>query len=139
MVNQRFELEKEAKQISRYLIGKECTGELAQRYVEAHQKLKIELLSAEEFLWEKALKSRFWMACVDSGLAFIRPKSQIRRKIFVMLALLEASVDYCDEFLSEKKSRFFMVVYLIRQGIMALFFAVVGVVFIKIYGDAKAI
>jgi hypothetical protein len=48
-------------------------------------------------------------------------------------------VDYCDEFLSEKKSRFFMVFYLIRQGIMALFFAVVGVVFIKIYGDAKAI
>ena len=83
------ELEREARIITNYLVGKPCTEELVQRYVEANLKQSINIAPEEEKLWRKAVRGPYWMAFIDSGLAFVRPKSQIRRKIFVMMAKWE--------------------------------------------------
>lgn len=131
-MNQVNELEREARIITNYLIGKPCTEELVKRYVDANIKQGIQLSSEEQELWRKALRGINWMTCIDSGLALVRPKSQIRRKIFVMLAILEASVDYCDDFMPKTRSKFQALLLLAVQGVKAVFFAIIGIFLIKV-------
>jgi hypothetical protein len=132
-VNPVNELEREASIITNYLVGKPCTGELVKRYVDANIKQAIQVGPEEEQLWKNALRGVYWMSCIDSGLALVRPKSQIRRKIFVMLAILEASVDYCDDFLPRTRSKVQVLFLLAVQGVKAVFFATIGLILIKIF------
>ena len=131
-MNQINELEREARIITNYLIGKPCTDELVNRYVQANIKQGIQLDPEEEKLWKFAMKGVYWLSGIDSGLALVQPKSQIRRKIFVMLAILEASVDYCDDFLPQTKSKVQVLFLLAVQGIKAVFFATIGLILIKV-------
>lgn len=126
------ELKQEARIITNYLVGKPCTEELIQRYVEANIKLAIQIIPEEEKLWRNALRGAYWMSFIDSGLALVRPKSQIRRKIFVMLAILEASVEYCDDFLPHTRNKAQVFFLLALEGIKAVFFALFGLFIIKI-------
>ena len=126
------ELEREARIITNYLVGKPCTEELVQRYVEANLKQPIYIAPEEEKLWRKAVRGPYWMAFIDSGLAFVRPKSQIRRKIFVMLAILEASVEYCDDFLPRARNKVQVFFLLVFEGVKAAFFALIGLIIIKV-------
>ncbi len=131
-MNQINELEQEARLITNYLVGKPCTDELVQRYVEANKKHAIQILPEEQKLWRMALRGVFWMSCIDSGLALVSPKSQIRRKIFVMLAILEASVDYCDDFLPKTRNKLHVLILLVIQGFKAILFALFGLFLIKV-------
>ncbi|MBX7180881.1 MAG: hypothetical protein K1X82_02120 [Bacteroidia bacterium] len=127
-----IELEKEAIAISIYLLGKPCSSTLVERYIRAHQKHEIKLEHKDVKLWKWALNGRFWMACIDSGLALVQPKSPIRRKIFTMLAILEASVENTSFFLPTAQSPFVVWVKLFQQGVKAVFFSLLGLVLVKL-------
>jgi hypothetical protein len=92
----------EADSIARYLVGRP-PGEREKRiYANAMQIMHLTLGPQEEMLWARMIRSHFWMACIDAGLALRRPAHSLRRKPFVMLAILEASPHYTDCFLSRR-------------------------------------
>ena len=92
----------EADRMALYLVGKPA-GEREKRiYADAMQKLGQELSPAEAALWRSMLASGRRMAWADSGLALVRPSSPLRRRLLVMLAILEASPDFADCFLPRR-------------------------------------
>lgn len=124
--------EEEASKIAIYLIGKECGCILAERYKSAIEIQQVILNDKEQKLWNLALKGTFWMASIDSGLALINPKSQIRKKIFIMLAILETTVDFHTFFIPEKMSKFKTILLLGLNGIKAIFHAIIGLFIVKL-------
>ena len=125
--------EGEAQALSRYLVGKDCPDEIRERYAEAVSKLNSTLSGPEQKTWDKMISSRFYLKLLDSGLAIVNPQSNIRKRIFIMLALLEASPDFTDYFLPQQRTIF----YLIPLGFRAFFSAlylVCGVVTVRVIG-----
>jgi hypothetical protein len=94
------------------------------------QQLEIPLSNYEKLLWKTMLKSKWRMACIDAGLALKEPANNVRRKIFTMLAILEASPNYSTYFFSRKFS-FFYLFKIGLVGIRSVIRALVGLIFIK--------
>jgi hypothetical protein len=120
----------EAAHIGDYLLGIPVGDAEKNTYSDAMEKLNIPFSEYEQHLWKSMMKSKMKMAFIDAGLAFKHPNNNARRKIFTMLAILEASPDYTSYFLSRNFSGiYFFKVGLV--GIRAAFRAVIGVVIIN--------
>lgn len=116
----------EAEQIGNYLLGIAIQDSEKNTYADAMNKLNIQFSEYEQLLWQNMLKSKWRMACIDAGLAFKDPNNNVRRKLFTMLAILEASPNYTNFFLSRNFSFF----YLFKIGIVgtrAVVRALIGV------------
>ena len=120
----------EAEHITHYLLSVPVRKQEQKIYVDAMQKLNIHFSEYEQMLWTEMLKSKLRMACIDAGLALKEPNNNVRRKIFTMLAILEASPNYTPYFLSRSYS-FFYVFKLTVVGIRAVFRAVTGILIVK--------
>jgi hypothetical protein len=68
---------------------------------------------------------------LDAGLVFIRPNSELRRRIHIVFAALESTPEHAQKFMPEKVS-FLQFLSLIGVGIRAVFRAIVGIVIIKV-------
>lgn len=68
---------------------------------------------------------------IDAGLAISNPHSEARRRIYVMLAILEASPLYHNEFLPKKRSRLYAL-YIFYVGAISLARGLLGVVIVKV-------
>lgn len=120
----------EAEQIGNYLLRIPIQDSEKNTYADAMQKLNIPFSKYEEALWSSMLKSKFKMACIDAGLAFKDPNNNVRRKLFTMLAILEASPNYTKYFLSRNFSFF----YLFKIGLVgtrAILRAMVGIIIVN--------
>ena len=96
----------EAERISLYLIAELPREQEKVLYADAIQKLDIALSPVERRLWSRMLESRFIMALADAGLALAKPDSPLRRRIYTLLAILEASPAYTRYFLAESAATF---------------------------------
>lgn len=120
----------EAERIGNYLLGIAVSDSEKNTYVDAMKKLNIQFSKYEQALWEKMLKSKSNMACIDAALALKEPNNNTRRKLFTMLAILEASPTYTSYFLS----RNFSVFYIFKiglVGIRAVWRAIIGIIIIN--------
>ena len=106
----------EAEQIGHYLLSIPIQDSEKNTYADAMQKLNISFSNYEQALWNSMLKSKWKMACIDAGLAFIDPNNNARRKLFTMLAILEASPNYTKYFLSRNFSFF----YIFKVGLVGM-------------------
>ena len=122
--------DREAEVLSKYLIGKECPAEIVEHYQEAIAKLNAGLNDSEQKIWGKMLSSPFYLKLIDSGLAISNPQSALRKRIFIMLAILEASPDFTDSFLPQERSIFYLVPLGFRAGLSALYL-VFGTLMVK--------
>ena len=120
----------EAEQITNYLLSVPVLESEKNNYLDAMQKLNIQFSEYENALWKSMMKSKGRMASIDAGLALKEPNNQVRRKIFIMLAILEASPNYTSYFLSKNYS-FFYIFNLGLVGIRAGWRAMIGVVIVK--------
>jgi hypothetical protein len=94
--------EREADQIALHVVGRSAGEREKALYSQAMGLLKPGMTEREKALWESMLRSRRRMAWADAGLALVRPSSVLRRKLLVMVAILEASPDYADQFLPRR-------------------------------------
>lgn len=120
----------EAKKITRYLLSESVGEEEQHSYVQAMCQLDLNLNDYQTMLWESMLKSSWRMACIDAGLALKDPGNVVRRKIFTMLAILEASPKYTKFFLSDH----FSFLYYFKLGFIgcrSIVRAIVGILIIK--------
>jgi hypothetical protein len=116
----------EAELIGLYLLNSSIQETEKKRYADAMLKLNISFSEYEQLLWNKMLKNKWHMACIDAALAVQEPTNAVRRKLFTMLAILEASPNYTSYFLSRKYSIF----YLFKIGLVgvrAIMRALVGI------------
>jgi len=84
-----------------------------------------------EKLTRIAFKHTWLIPFFDGALVFLHPHADLRRRIYVMFAILESTPEYSDGFLPAKTS-FGDFVGLIGTGFRAVFRAAVGIVIIKV-------
>jgi NADH dehydrogenase len=121
---------REASLISRYLLRITPSSELQYRYAEAIQRLKITLDRDEDRLWRIVKRYPKTLHMIDGALAFLKPQGGIRRRIYTMLAILEASSEHCERFLPKPCSSFQMI-RIIGIGLRAGLITLLGLLFIQ--------
>jgi len=121
---------KEARLITKYLLSTQVKKEEEALYANAMHVLDLKFSNYENALAHQMFQSSFKMSCIDAGLALKDPTNPVRRKIFTMLAILEASPRYTNYFLSKNFS-FFYYFILFLVGVRAVFRALLGMLMIK--------
>ncbi|MCW1148828.1 hypothetical protein [Flavobacterium lacisediminis] len=122
---------REATIISKYLLDVSIGDTEMEKYHLAMEHLKIELAKEEALLWRFMLKSRLVMLFIDSYLSFFLPQSAIRRKLFIMLAILETTPLYAAYFLPKERNLFFLIKILFL-GFVSFFYVFIGFFMVKI-------
>lgn len=120
----------EAELFGRYLLGRPPSGECVALYEAANDKIGIVLDAKDSKILEFALANPWAIGCIDQGLALFKRDSNVRRKIFVMLAILETSPDYSGYFLPAERSPLYLL-YIAWVGISASMKAVIGGLILK--------
>jgi len=67
---------------------------------------------------------------VDSGAAIVKPQSEIRKRLYTMFAILEASSEYYDLFLPKKRNAIYIVIIGLT-ACAAVVRALVGIFIVK--------
>ena len=124
--------DREAQILSKYLTGKECPAEIAQYYSEALAKHNAVLSDSQQKTWDKMLATPFYLKLVDSGLAISDPQSSLRKRIFIMLALLETSPLYTEFFLPQERSILYIIPLGFKAALSALYL-VSGTIMVKFF------
>jgi hypothetical protein len=122
----------EADRLSKYLVGSAASHGAQQAYWKAVERLGCEMDRAESRAWERMMRSSFLLRCVDAGLALLRPASVLRKRIFIMLAVLETEPSLSDHFLPQERSGFFLVLVILRI-VRAVVCSMIGILLVKMW------
>lgn len=124
------ELTHEARTFSNYLLHKVPSGAAVELYVKAMQANPGKLDEGEAKLLKFSLKHAWLLSCIDGGLVFIKPHSEVRRRIYTMLSILETTPDFAQDFLPTQRS--WSYVFVVGwAGIRGVARAAVGVFIVK--------
>ncbi|MGD0711824.1 MAG: hypothetical protein ABR968_11680 [Bacteroidales bacterium] len=126
------EYKKEARLFGKYLIGKNVNDTVCNLYSSAIEKLALTCTGRDRKIEHFILRFPFWIGCVDAALTITGKQSVFRKKIFVMLAILESMPEYAEYFLP-KKFPFFYIFKIIAAGIRSVYRFVIGFVIIKFF------
>lgn len=89
----------DARRIARALIGEDPTAEEVARWRRAVELRALPLATPRErTLWAWARRGGPWLGWVDAGLALSDPYSPVRHRLYLMLAVLEASPAHLARF-----------------------------------------
>jgi hypothetical protein len=121
----------EAQVLSRYLIGEKCSDQTAQHYAEAIQKLNATFKESEQKTWDRMIRFTFYLKLVDSGLAVTNPQSPLRKRIFIMMTLLESSPDHVRYFLPQERSIWYLIPLSFKAALSA-WFMITGAITVKL-------
>jgi hypothetical protein len=121
----------EAIILSKYLLGQGSSEQEDKLYHEAMTRLNILLTGQEAKVWKYMMTHPRSVPYIDAALALTKPNGNIRRKIFVMLAILEASPTHSDQFLPLRFNSlyFFKVMY---SSIRSVLRALTGIILLKL-------
>jgi hypothetical protein len=114
----------EAEIFSRYLIGEIPSVELKERYFAACGKLS-EANNRDARIYRMAVKRPALLPCLDAALAFSDRNALLRRKLLVMLAILETTPEYYTKFSTKDESRWKWIALFFR-GCSAVFKIMAG-------------
>ncbi len=110
--------------IARYLLDCEPAQELQERYEQANRLLFGETTEPElRFLHRHPWALPF----LDAGAGLLRPESIVRKKIFLMTAILEATTAHAEFFLQGSGSAARLVGDLIWQGLRSALKITIGI------------
>lgn len=126
-------LAEEALRLSRYLIGREPSPELMERYTQAHRRLLSEPPSPRDRAWLAFSRRHPWaLGPLDAAAGLAAPRSLLRRKIYLMTAVLEASPDHRDKFLPENRGPLGLIMHLGGLGLSAVIKSLTGLVLMRL-------
>jgi hypothetical protein len=109
----------ECDKLVRYLVGTPATPQVKASYARALQKVPVLFFEDQQKLWNACMKNTWILPHVDAYLGFRHPNHPIRKKIFIMLGVLETQADYTDFFLPSCGS-FFDPIFIAGRGIWAV-------------------
>ncbi len=115
-----FVLEKEARLFARYLLDCDPPREMVDRYISANRHLGLNVVTAEnEHISNFSLSHPWSIPFLDAATGFLQPEAALRKKIYIMAAVLEASPRYAKDFLPDNLSPLLLFVRLITNGLTA--------------------
>lgn len=126
---------REARLFSRYLGGRAAPPDLLARYTDAIASLGLDApagADARLLAWARA--GRPFIGLLDAGCAVLRPRGNLRRRLLVMTAVLEASPDYADRFIPLGGSRLAQTATLALAGTIAAAKLALGWPLVRILG-----
>ncbi|NWF64626.1 MAG: hypothetical protein HXY38_10000 [Chloroflexi bacterium] len=120
------ELAVEARVLGSYLIGERIDERAVALYVKAHRTIPFVLDEKDQRLLNLLLKHPFLLGSVDGGLALVKRRSHLRKKLYYLLAILETIPRYSKKFLSQKRPFWAAVLNLAFFGIRGVMRALTG-------------
>jgi hypothetical protein len=122
----------EAVAFGRYLTGQSPGQQCIDLYVAAVVKRAGIVSGGDARLISFARRHPHALGLLDAGLALARPRAELRRRIYLMFAIVEATPENCQSFLPTDRSRAYIVVvaaYLAAAMLKAILgLALIGVV-----------
>jgi hypothetical protein len=120
----------EAKIFCRYLLNKKADEHAISLYCEAIQKTNIQLTEKDQRILRFILNVPFCIGFIDAAQALSYKDSPVRKRLFVMLAVLETIPEYYSCFASKQRSLWFLFV-IAAHGFRAVYRYCFGIVLIK--------
>lgn len=124
-------LEEQAKIISRYLVGHTPSRAIRQRYVQAIQASPLQISKADHQLLQYITRHPWAIGIIDAFLVFSNPESEVRRRLYVLFAILEASPEDNNKFLPTKRNASY-IFYVGYVGARSFIKALIGGVWVRI-------
>ncbi|MBI4137796.1 MAG: hypothetical protein HY472_00920 [Candidatus Sungbacteria bacterium] len=125
---------REAGVLGRYVVGADPSDQEIMLYEKAARTLGKPMDRRTRFFWESALRHPWLLGFVDAGLAFYDPRSALRHRIYIMLAILEASPRNAEFFIRSARREGLFLIFLI--GLRALGRSIVGALIVLLLGAA---
>ena len=94
----------EVETITQYLVSRPASPRVRESYERALQNIPVIFTEQQKSQWEACMKNPWLLPHVDAWLAFTQRDHPIRKKIFIMLGVLETQADYSDLFLPSRTS-----------------------------------
>lgn len=121
----------DARRVARALVGDEPTPEEIARWLSAVTTVALPLDRPVDLaLWSIARGGGLGLGLVDAGLALTEPYSPVRHRLYLMLAVLEASPAHVARFVAQDRPPVLAVAALGFRGTLAALRAVAGVAFV---------
>ena len=117
----------EAQVYGQYLIGQAINNATIGRYHIALSKLDYQAQDWEHKVVEVAVRKPYLIPYFDAAMALRHRNALLRKKIFVMLAILETRPEYADFFLNRKYSKYYFL-KILGIGFRAMYRAAIGLV-----------
>lgn len=127
------ELEKEAALFGRYLLKESPNKEAVKLYVNAMRFNPGDASSRDTKLLAFAMRHPWAISLIDGGLVFTDGNSEFRRRLYVMVSVLETNVEYADTFLPKARSLWYVLVVGF-SGVRGALRALLGLMLIKVVG-----
>jgi hypothetical protein len=121
------ELDREARRFGRYLVGEVPPREFIDRYIAAH-KARREDLQLPSVAVDVVARRPWLIPWLDAACAVLRPDDALRRKLLLMVAVLECSPHYADRFLPKRRSVPLLIIELAWIGLRSAILALGGIV-----------
>jgi hypothetical protein len=96
--------EQEAILLTKYLANKPLLPEVLKLYEQALQTIPFQFSKKEARIWNFCMKHQWSLGLIDAGLAFGQTYHPVRKRIYIMLAILETQPAYNDCFLPKERS-----------------------------------
>lgn len=125
------DLQDEAKLFAKYLINVSPGDDIVQRYVHAIQVNPLEVSSSDEKVLGFIHNNPWSIGLINSALALVKPLSEVRRRMYLMFAILEAAPEYTSYFLPVKRKPAYLFVVFFA-GFRAVLKSIFGIVLYKI-------
>lgn len=122
-------LEQEARTFTHYLIHRDANTPAIQLYKDAMSTSQPD--SSDQKLLNVMVSHPRFIGLIDAGLVFHNDASEARRRLYVMLAILEANPEYYDFFLTKKRSPWY-VLAVGYCGARAIIKAGLGLILVKV-------
>lgn len=103
-------LENQARIITRHLIRKIPTQQATYLYRDAIDTLNLPATQNETVLWKFALRHPWSLGLIDAGLASSNRHNNIRKRILIMVAVLETQIEYYSYFLPKEYPRWRVII-----------------------------
>jgi len=126
---------REARIFGKYLIGRNINDTSCNLFTNAIERYELNCTGKDKQIECFILRFPFWIGFVDAALTLTNKKSVFRKKIFVMLAILESIPEYSEYFLPKKYS-FFYFLKIIAIGIRCIYRFIIGYIIIKLFLNA---
>ncbi len=115
----------EATTFTTYLVHKKATPHAKQLYATAISGTR------DDKIVRFARKHRWSVGFLDAGSALLSPHCELRRRLYLMFAILETQPGFADDFLPQQRSPLYILV-IGWIGIRSILRAAVGVVLVKV-------
>lgn len=125
-------LKLQADIFGRYFLKKQPNDYAVNLYVSTISATPDSLTAKEQKIIELMVRHPWSIGYFDGGLALISAYSEVRRRLYLTFAILEAQPEYYEYFLPRQRSPFYAL-FIVLVGLRAIIRAILGTIFLKLW------